>query len=206
MVEILNNIGIFGHEIAIEGDYRCYLHLNNEDKIIMICEVNELKVFQYISAKVPTLRKTINEYLSEKVKDDIVNKDKMPLPKFLWDLYIIGIHKTLNENERFNSIHVAEIERDHFVARKIIIEYKDSNELKEKISNVIYPHRQLDGLMKGLQEASNSVFEKLLSGLDSNVVFLNSQVPSHKDVNFEHLTKFMEEVQRVVLPKSGERE
>lgn len=203
MVEILNNIGISSSEIAIDSDYKCYLHLANRDKIILICEVKELNAFQYISARIPELRKTIIGYLKDNVKDDVVDKERMPLPKFLWDLYIIGIHKILNEKDQFNPIHVAEIERDHFAARKVIIEYLDDNELKEKILNVIYPQQQLDGLMKGLQDASSSVMEKLLNGLDLNLV-LNNQSQHPMDVTFEHFSKFLEEVQRVVTPKSGD--
>jgi hypothetical protein len=203
MLEILNSLGISSSEIVIDSEHKCYLHLVNRDKIILICEVEDLNAFQYISAKIPELRKTIIGDLKDKVKDDVVDKERMPLPKFLWDLYIIGIHKILNEKDQFNSIRVAEIERDHFAARKVIIEYINDNELKEQVWNVIYPHQQLDGLMKGLKDASSSVIEKLLNGLDLNLV-LNNQSQHPIDVTFEHFSKFLEEAQRVVTPKSGE--
>lgn len=204
MEEILNNMGFPSYEIAIDSNNKCYLHLANLDKIIFICEISDLKLYQYISTTIPKLRKNFSEYLKDKVNDDIFDKDRLPIPKFLWDLYVIGIHKISNENEPFNPIDVADIERDHFAARKIIIEYVDYNELKEKILHVINPNQQLDLLMMGLKDASSSVMGKLLNGIDLKLVFSNTQHPDKKDVTFEHLFSFLEEAQRVVTPESGD--
>ncbi|WP_335869192.1 ABC-three component system middle component 1 [Bacillus sp. 2205SS5-2] len=73
-----------------------------------------------------------------------VQNEKIPMSKFLWDMYVIGIHQVDAENKAFKSESISAYERDRFIARKIVIEYEHSDELKQKFDHYVFPERILN--------------------------------------------------------------
>jgi len=116
----------------------------DEDKILIVTFIEELNEIPNIVHKLPSLRQTIMNRINNPKNKEHVQNDRIPMSKFLWDMYIVALHKIENNGSGFKLGEMAEYERDRFVARKIIIEFAHKSELQEKFNKLIFPERVLD--------------------------------------------------------------
>ncbi|MCY9694551.1 hypothetical protein [Paenibacillus alginolyticus] len=117
----------------------------NQDKVLIIKKITALDEVQELVYTLPRLK--------EKLRENIINTqntaevEDIHLSKFLWDMYVIGLHQIEYEEDRFNEVAVARFQRNRFVARKIIIEYMDNDELKTQFDQLVLPERSLNKLL-----------------------------------------------------------
>ena len=119
----------------------------NQDKILIIKKINKLDEIDELVYTLPQIKGRLQERMANKKNISEV-KSSIPLSKFLWDLYIIGLHEYGSEQEKFNEFEVAKLQRNRFIARKIIIEYISQQELISQFNQLVQPERALDEILK----------------------------------------------------------
>lgn len=125
----------------LRGAYVCNL---NEDKILIIVKIDQLDEINELVNRIPSIRNKIIREINNEKNLEIVADNKIPMSKFLWDLYLIGLHEVINPESKFPLEMVSRYERDRFIARKIIIQYEHEQELIEDFRKVVFPHKILD--------------------------------------------------------------
>lgn len=140
----------------------------NQDKILIIKQVTTLQEVEELVYTLPQLKEKLRESINN--AQNLEEVEDLNLSKFLWDMYVIGLHQVTQENNKFNEIDVAKLQRNRFVARKIIIEYKTEEELKKQFNQLVLPERTLNYLLKAYvnQEAEYQPkeIEELLKQID----------------------------------------
>lgn len=143
MDELIRGLGL-ANIIFFEELSNCRVCNLDKDKILIICEIERLQDLDSIITRLPGLRRKIMDNINNKNNKEFVQNEKIPMSKFLWDMYVIGFHKVDSEGQVFNPASVSEYERDRFIARKIIIQYEHVEELKQKFNQLIFPERILN--------------------------------------------------------------
>lgn len=143
MDELIIELGLANSLFFEELPY-CRVCNLDKDKILIICEIEMLKDIDSVITRLPGLRKKMVENINNANNKEFVQNEKIPMSKFLWDMYVIGIHKVNSEDQVFKSSSVSEYERDRFIARKIIIQYEHVDELKQKFDQLVFPERILN--------------------------------------------------------------
>ncbi|MFJ5750217.1 hypothetical protein CN563_20865 [Bacillus sp. AFS026049] len=143
MNDLIQSLGL-SNGIYFEELPNCRICNLDKDKILIVCSITALKDIDEVINRLPGLRKKIMEKINNKNNKDFVQNEKIPMSKFLWDMYVIGLHKIESEDKAFKSASISEYERDRFIARKIIIQYEHFDELKQKFDHLIFPERILN--------------------------------------------------------------
>jgi len=118
----------------------------NQDKVLIIKIINSLDEVNELATSLPSLKEKIRERMvNEKNMTGI--KEDVRLSKFLWDMYIVGLHEYSCAEDKFNEFDVARFQRDRFVARKIIIEYTSDEDLLNQFNQLVLPERSLDEVL-----------------------------------------------------------
>jgi len=139
--KLVNDVG---SEISMEFiKYNNVYYVNSSDSRIMF--VLEIKTISDITDFIEELDmddfyKEFNKYFSE--KDILI---EFNLKSFLWDLYVIAIHYC-GEN-KIDDFEKIKIEKDRFVARKIIIDDESEDLIKSKMINIINPVKEFEELL-----------------------------------------------------------
>ncbi|SGI68475.1 Uncharacterised protein [Mycobacterium tuberculosis] len=160
MEALFKKIGVNYKKIMLKDDFECYLTNANQDKIIMCVEVNSPDDMLALTNFIPHKGKEISEVLSTTKDKDEVDY-RIPISRFLWDLYLVGLHK-VNETGFFDSVKVSDVQRDRFVARKIIIEYISEEELYAKFQNTIFPHIELDECISKIEKINEELVSEII--------------------------------------------
>jgi hypothetical protein len=166
MEELFNTLKINYKKVKLNDDITCYLTNANKDKIIMCVEVKSIEELTTINNFIPQNSKKIAEILDHDRDKEIVD-NKIPISRFLWDMYLVGFHK-ISETGHFDPIKVSDIQRDRFVARKIIIEYTTDEELLEGFRKTIFPHTELDMCLKKIEKVNNEMISEIIEGVNIN--------------------------------------
>ncbi|WP_216831693.1 ABC-three component system middle component 1 [Alkalihalobacterium elongatum] len=143
MDEVIKGLGL-ANIIFFEELPNCRVCNLDKDKILIICEIELLKDLDSVITRLPGLRRKIMDKINNQNNKEFVQNEKIPMSKFLWDMYVIGLHKVNSEDQVFNPASVSEYERDRFIARKIIIQYEHGDDLKQKFDQLIFPERILN--------------------------------------------------------------
>lgn len=143
MDKLIQILGL-SSSISFEELPNCIICNLDKDKILVICSVKALKDIDEVINRLPGLRKQLMEKINNENNKALVQNEKIPMSKFLWDMYVIGLHKIESVDEIFKSVNVSEYERDRFIARKIIIQYEHLEELKRKFDHFVFPERILN--------------------------------------------------------------
>lgn len=117
----------------------------DKDKVLVICSITYLEQIDDIVTRLPSLRNKIMTQMNNPKNKEYVENEKIPMSKFLWDMYVVALHQYKSEKELFRPADIAKYERDRFVARKIVIQYEHFEELKRKFIRLLFPERVLDG-------------------------------------------------------------
>lgn len=143
MDELIKELGL-DNIIFFEELPKCRVCNIDKDKILIICEIEMLKELDSVITRLPGLRRKIMDNINNENNKEIVQNEKIPMSKFLWDMYVIGLHKVSSEDQVFKPASVSEYERDRFIARKVIIQYEHVEELKQNFNRLIFPERILN--------------------------------------------------------------
>lgn len=140
--EVLNTLSI-NNALKFDEIPNCGIYNLEGDKILILASIKKTDELDYITNKIPNFRKKIMERMQNQKNKEEVENDKIPISKFLWDMYIIAFFKVI-KGEEINITEVSKYERDRFVARKIIIQYRDLSEIKYKFDKIIFPEYELN--------------------------------------------------------------
>lgn len=145
MKEILNILNINEYEVYTINGLRCVIYNFNDDKLLIAFKSEDLDDVNSVTSGLLDL---LNEF-----KQNIINQDNLkhsPLTKnklsmFLWDLYVICFYPKANLNDEELSKKY-KLERDKYLARKIIINYDDNKlaEMKNKYNTIVFPEEYLN--------------------------------------------------------------
>ncbi|MEK3885681.1 hypothetical protein [Paenibacillus sp. PL2-23] len=144
----------------LNGAYICNL---NEDKILIIIRIEQLDEINKLVNHIPSVRNKIIHEINNEKNLEYVEGNKIPMAKFLWDLYIIALHNVIKPESKFPSEVLSRYERDRFIARKIIIQYEHEQELIDEFRRVVFPHKELDriSLLDTYENEPDINYEKL---------------------------------------------
>lgn len=160
-------------------EYDFYFTSVRDDKIVFLffCD-NIERVWEFTNAILD-----MREEVFKIVRNKSEVKTRIPIPAFLWDLYVVAVHD-LTSSPPFDKLKIDQIERDRFIARKIIIEYNDESELLEKFTWCIRPEIELDRLLMEVgPELDESINAKRIL---HNVKGLDIEGVNYRDI-IEHL-------------------
>lgn len=143
MEDLLNDLGL-SQGINFEELPNCTISNLDKDKILVICKIHSLKDIDIVINRLPGFRKQIMDQINNNNNKEFVQDEKIPMSKFLWDMYVIGLHQVEAKDKSFKATKIAEYERDRFIARKIIIQYEHFEELKQKFNHLVFPETVLN--------------------------------------------------------------
>ncbi|WP_433594983.1 hypothetical protein [Lysinibacillus xylanilyticus] len=165
MEGMFKSLNIDYKQVILKDDVVCYLTNANKDKIILCVQINSVEYLRSITNFIPQNTRKIAEVLSYETDKEIVN-NRIPISRFLWDLYLVGIHQINDDGDSFDPVEVSDLQRDRFVARKIIIEYKTEEELKERFKNTIFPHLELDISLGKIEKNNNDMLKDMIKDVE----------------------------------------
>ena len=169
MKELLLNLGLSNY-VTFEELPNCSVCNLDKDKILIICSLRELKEMDKITNRLPSLRKRMMQEINNQKNIELVQKEKIPMSNFLWDMYVVAIHKVDEENKVFKAADIATYERDRFIARKIIIQYEHIDELKLKFDQLIFPEKILNAFpMIDIEDDEDAVDFEFIRNLLRNI-------------------------------------
>ncbi|MGP4105491.1 hypothetical protein [Virgibacillus sp. L01] len=145
MKELLDIIGVknaFPLSDLIEFK-ECYLCTDNTDKVVIAFKMDTVDEMEEITLSIPVIKNYIEMMLDNAGSDNSGNSE---LPRFLWDMYVVGFYDT-NHNTSLEPEVLAKVHRNKFIARKLIIQYEDFEDLKSQYMRAIEPHRYLNTLI-----------------------------------------------------------
>ncbi|MGG1616513.1 hypothetical protein [Paenibacillus sp. NRS-1781] len=171
MDNIMNELGITDF-LLYEEIPSCRICNLDKDKILVICLIDELAQIDDIAKKIPSLRNKIMMQMNNPKNIEVV-ETKIPISKFLWDMYIVALHQYKDEKNSFKPVEIAKYERDRFIARKIIIQFEHMEELKRKFVELLYPEQILDSFS-----------------------FLEN--PESEEIDFEEIKVLLQNIEKVV--------
>lgn len=160
--------------------YKNVYYVNSSDsRVMFILEIKNIEdVEKFIEElDMDDFYKKFHKYLSE--KDTAI---KFNLKSFLWDLYVIAIHNC--KENKLNNLEKLKIEKDRFVARKIIIEDGSEDLIKEKLINIINPLDEFEKLLLDDISTPDEEIDNALNDLLSDPSFKN---------RFEKVTENLDE-------------
>ena len=162
----------------LNNAYVCNL---NEDKILIITQIEKLDDINELINRIPSVRNKIIQRINNSKNLEFVESKKIPMSKFLWDLYIIALHKLTNTLERFPAESISRYERDRFIARKIIIQYDHEKELCKEFRRLVFPHRELDEISLTSTYDNEPIinFEKINELLSNIDILAEKEVYKH---------------------------
>ncbi|MTV49865.1 hypothetical protein GJ688_12870 [Heliobacillus mobilis] len=188
MIQVLNKIGLVPTVLNIE-EKDIIIASINKDRVFIILSINKPEELREISYYIPGLKKVILEKVNSKNNLELADERLIPISKILWDIYIIGVHKITSESASFNQSDISEIQRDRFVARKIIIQYNDNDELEKLLYNVICPEKKLNELIGSIDPPLEINIQDILeSSYDYKKIF-NKDV---SEITIEDLSSFVD--------------
>ncbi|APH22402.1 hypothetical protein FDF15_06035 [Clostridium botulinum] len=180
-------------------DNKLYYFIANKDKIIFITSINKLEEVDLLTIKLSELKNEIFKSLLNEDQLHYVNesgqvikeKKKMTMPAFLWDLYIVGLHN-IKDNKSFKINEVERVKRDKFIARKIIIEYKDLKDLKTKFTENVFPGVIIKEKLGSIKPPNIHITD-LLEGVDIKEV-VQSLDNSRSEVTSNDVIEYLDNV------------
>lgn len=184
MEELFESLNIDYKQIVLKDDVVGFLTNVNKDKIVICVQINSVEELRNIANFIPQNTKQIAEVLTHKKDKDIVN-NRIPISRFLWDLYLVGLHQMNSDSKSFNPVEISDIQRDRFVARKIIIEYSTDEELKERFKNTIFPHLELDNSLTKIEGNSHELLADMIKDID---------IAGKENITTQDIVNYLDEV------------
>jgi len=119
-----------------------------DDKLVFFVEILDITQLHHFISLLPEAKETLLTIVRNQRPNAFTS---VTLPAFLWDLYVVALHD-INISERFHDTDITMLERDRFVARKIIVEFSSQEEAVNKINQQLRPEKELDTLLAEYQQ------------------------------------------------------
>ncbi|MDO3679731.1 ABC-three component system middle component 1 [Paenibacillus ehimensis] len=195
MIELLSSLGLQAVEMD-HYEYTFYVTCIRDDKIVFFLPTDEIsQVLDFVSI-IPDVR--------ERFFDLVHNKEilhtHITLPAFLWDLYVVAVHDN-QQRPAFDEMAVNQLERDRFVARKIVIEYKSEDDLQHQIVHHLLPERELDAVLtEHLRELAESTnMDEILKDTEIQRKELDDElVDPGKAITYSHIIHYLKRIQEKI--------
>jgi len=177
MEEALRKLGIDFEVVPLHFDRRGYFIAPKvvKDKIVICVEIESIEQLTDIMYALPGKVNEIKQLFQE-LEEKHPKIGEIKLAQYLWDLYLIGVYK--HNNQPLDSVKVAQIERDRFVARKIVLQYTTEKDLYDKLEAVILPHYMLDIQIQKLGETATLNLEEVAKNIDH----IDSKTASYEQI------------------------
>lgn len=180
-----------------EGELNYFIA--NKDKIVFLLPIHDLEEIKEIVLKISEIKreiiKNINLNQSKLLVDkegELVNiKKNITIPAFLWDLYVVGIHD-ISIEPKFDLYEMEKVKRDNFIARKIIIEYKNLDELSNKLKEEIFPEISLKDRINNIKPPKIDIND-LIKGIELNDN-LNIYKDNMKDISIKNIVDYLDNI------------
>lgn len=147
MKEIIEQLN-FPYLESMVSEFHCSILNIRDDKLVFFVEILDIPQLHQFISLLPEAKETLLTIVRNQRPNAFTN---VTLPAFLWDLYVVALHN-INNSESFNETDITMLERDKFVARKIIVEYSSQEEAVIKINQQLFPEKELDNLLAEYQE------------------------------------------------------
>lgn len=149
-------------ELELNGKAFYYLYHNDRVYLIRIVENND---------DLDSIKNDLASFSHSSVKQNVINKIKasygdidIDIRAILWDLYFVFINPIADDGMKMNPEIRNSIERDKFVARKIIIE-GTKDEIQSKLETTFNVNNSLTELIDSLQSTFSNDKSKLLEDI-----------------------------------------
>jgi hypothetical protein len=203
MDELLKKIGLAGIvSFRLENGADCYICNVDGDKIILLLEIDSLDTIKMVTHSIPELKELIYNATDNPHNKEAVDQERIPLAKFLWDLYVIGLHRISLERTPFDQLDISQLERDRYAARKLVIEYENDEELEGHLTRIIYPHRELDLYDDSGENEEKVIMEGLVQDTDHELIKDETKTEAD-ELSFEALFAFLKKVRSSLQEPNG---
>ncbi|MGH0601588.1 hypothetical protein [Bacillus mycoides] len=174
MEEILMYLGVSDYvEKKFTEEIKCYIYNFENDKLIIAFNTNKIDSIKIINNLIPKFKSSIQELIKNPINIKDVDSKNIPLSQFLWDLYLVCFYKIGPDTGEMIEQKISDYERDRYVARKIIIKYKEKKDIKEQYEKILFPNNYIDKFEFGNQD-EDYIEDNLLSRINEIDTFLNS--------------------------------
>lgn len=197
--------------------YHCLLV--NNDKIVFLTEIKELKELDEYTMKLPELKNIIlnqllngnetkyvtsdakiidipkQKYIGDSEKSIFEKRSHMTIPAFLWDLYVVGFFK-VDDNKYLPVDQVERIKRDQFIARKIVVEYTNEEDLYNRFNENIYPDQMMNSMLEDLKPPIIEI-QEVLDNIDINNIAATHEHfkgLTVKDIDSTLIIKYLDDI------------
>ncbi|MCI3922676.1 hypothetical protein MO973_20805 [Paenibacillus sp. TRM 82003] len=176
MKEIIEQLN-FPYLESRVGEFQYSIINIRDDKLVFFVEILEVPQLHQFISLLPEAKETLLTIVRNQRPNAFTN---VTLPAYLWDLYVVALHD-INNGERFHEIDITMLERDRFVARKIIVEYSSQEEALNKITQQLCPEKELDILLAEYQE--NQTWQESLITQVYEATELEQEFTDQRNVN-----------------------
>jgi len=165
MYNINNNIKI--HQLNLYGSANIPYFYHN-DRLFFIYNIEEReKIDGYFNFQTDISEPDIQDLILNQL--NLTIKDKEPyshINAFLWDLYIIITFISKSPEDTIPEERISEIQRNKFVARKIIIRQDSKEKVEEQLDIIISDREQFLGCIEDVRP----VFSNNLTDILNNII------------------------------------
>lgn len=188
MEETLRKLGIDFEVVSLDFGRNGYFIAPKavKDKIMICVEIESIEQLTDIMYTLPNKVDEIKQFFKE-LEENHPKIGKVQLAQYLWDLYLVGVYKC--DSQPLDQVKVAQIERDRFVARKIVLQYTTEKDLYDKLEAIILPHYMLDMQIKKLGE---------MATLNLNEVTKDLEYIQEEAATFDQIYELIETFQKTV--------
>ena len=192
LIEALKQIGITANSISI-SEYNLGL-ITTGEKVIFIQEVNDdiNAVHDLCNQIAEAYSKNIDNFITLlNIPYETEQVERLDLKQVLWDLYIIAVKSNLEES-MFDLGIKSKFERNTFIARKILIQSNEIDEIIHDIQQIVYPNRTLSEHLSGTAVLASE--SELVSQILGTTKSENEKVSSFN--SYDEINKYLSDLKR----------
>lgn len=188
IISYLEEKQINSYEIKV-SDYKLrYFYINN--RFFLIYDLENIKnISNYNNILSALSSSKIQQKFIEKIRFSSKDKETInisnSIKSFLWDLYLIIIYNPQSENHKISDEIKNEIERDKFIARKILIEGQNE-EIIQKLNEIIYEEDVLKEIIKQVEPVFSTDEAVVLDAICNNI---DDRTLISKELGLDNITK-----------------
>jgi len=164
MYNINKNIQI--HQLNLNGSADIPYFYHN-DRLFFIYNLEEKeKIDEYFNFQTNISEPDIQDLILRQLNLTIRDKESYShINAFLWDLYIIITFIPKSPEDAIPEEKISEIERNKFVARKIILQKKTKKEIEEQLNRILSDREQFVDCIEEVKPVFDNNREKILNNI-----------------------------------------
>lgn len=184
--------------LELELNDKVFYYLYHNDRVYLIRIVENSDDFD-------SIKNDLASFSHSSVKQNVINKIKancddarIDIQAILWDLYFVIINPIVDDEMKMNPEIRNSIERDKFVARKIIIE-GTKDEIQSELETTFNVNNSLMELIDGLQSTFSNDKSKLLAKIiqsDESIIEneLNASAIQANSLDFDDVLDYLKDL------------